>query len=336
MITPQEPLKSGYDAYSTSMDVARGINLTGKLAIVTGGYAGLGLETARTLASAGARVIVPARDISRAKQAIANVGACIEVQPMDLTDPDSIRHFSRKLVQSGLALHILINNAGIMASPDLVRDSRGNELQLSTNHLGHFQLTLELWQALRRAEGARVVSVSSMGHRLGDIDYDDINFKHREYDGWAAYGQSKTANILFATELDRRGIHFGIRSFSLHPGGIVTGLAKHIPTEQLIASGNMTSDGTPVIDPSRDMKSIPQGAATHVWCAVHPALCGRGGVFCVNSDIAEVEPTSNDTTNATPARKNYGVAPYAIDSSSAQRLWSLSEELTETQAPDGI
>lgn len=255
---------------------------------------------------------------------------------MDLTDPDSIRNFSRNMVRSGLALHILINNAGIMASPDLERDSRGNELQLSTNHLGHFQLTLGLWQALRRAEGARVVSVSSMGHRLADIDYDDINFIRREYDGWIAYGQSKTANILFATELDRRGIQFGIRAFSLHPGGIVTGLAKHIPTEQLIASGNITSDGAPVIDPGRDMKSIPQGAATHVWCAAHPTLSGRGGVFCVNSDIAEVEITSSDTTNPGPSRKNYGVAPYAIDSSSAQRLWALSEELTCTQAQDSL
>src|SRR5690606_34560583 len=161
--------------------------LVGRLAVVTGGHAGLGLEVARTLASAGARVIVPARDVERARQAVPAVGGGIEVRHMDLTDPASIHAFATDVVQSGLALHLLVNNAGIMALPGLERDARGFELQFSTNHLGHFQLTKLLWPALARAQGARVVSVSSLGHHLSDIDWGDINFERRTYDGWVAY-----------------------------------------------------------------------------------------------------------------------------------------------------
>lgn len=329
MTTPQKPLGSGYTAHSTTLDVIRGNNLTGRLAIVTGGYAGLGLEAARTLAEAGARVIVPARAVDRARRAIAEVGGGIEVRRMDLNDPESIESFSRGIVQSGLALDILINSAGIMASPELERDARGNELQFSTNHLGHFQLTNRLWPALRRARGARVVSVSSLGHHLSDIDWDDINFERRAYDGWAAYGQSKTANILFAVELDRRGRDDGIRGFSLHPGGIVTGLARHIPVEQLKEAGNIDQKGEPVIDPDRDMKSIPQGAATHLWCAISQQLEGSGGVFCLNSDIAPV-----DMGEISPdGRRIYGVAPYAVDPASAQRLWEVSQAMTQVRDP---
>jgi NAD(P)-dependent dehydrogenase (short-subunit alcohol dehydrogenase family) len=324
----QRPLGTGYTAHSTTLDVIRGKNLAGQLAIVTGGHAGLGLEAARTLSEAGARVIVPARAVDRARCAVAEVGGGIEVRKMDLTDPASIDSFAREIVQSGLAVNILINNAGIMASPILERDARGNELQLSTNHLGHFQLTSRLWPALRRAGGARVVSVSSLGHHLSGIEWDDINFEKRAYDGWIAYGQSKTANILFAVEVDRLGRDEGIRSFSLHPGGIVTGLARHIPIEQLKEAGNLGPDGEPVIDPRRDMKSIPQGAATHVWCAASQQLDGMGGVFCLDSDIAALDTgeVSRDK------RRVYGVAPYAIDPESARRLWRMSESLTGTPA----
>lgn len=324
MFTPQTPLGSGFTAHSTTLDVIRGIDLIGKLAIVTGGYAGLGLEAARTLVSAGARVIVPARDMARARRSISDIGGGIEVRPMDLTDPASINAFAHGIVQSGMSLHILINSAGIMADPNLARDARGHELQFSTNHLGHFQLTMRLWPALRRAQGARR-SVSSLGHRFSDVVWDDINFESRTYDGWSAYGQSKTANVLFALELDRRGRSQGIRAFSLHPGGIVTGLAKHLPVERLKEMGNLDANGEPVIDPDRDMKSVPQGAATHVWCAVSPLLEGKGGVFCANSDIAPLfeghEP---------PA---YGVMPFAVDQESAERLWDVSETMTETAMP---
>jgi NAD(P)-dependent dehydrogenase (short-subunit alcohol dehydrogenase family) len=327
--TPQKLIGSGHTAHTTSLDIIRGNNLAGRLAIVTGGYAGLGLEAARTLSEAGARVVVPARAVDRARQAIAEIGGGIEVRRMDLTDPASIDAFARGVVQSGLALDILINSAGIMASPTLERDARGNELQFSTNHLGHFQLTHRLWPALRRAKGARVVSVSSLGHHLSDIDWDDINFERRPYDGWVAYGQSKTANVLFAVELDRRGRDEGIRGFSLHPGGIVTGLARHIPLEQLKQAGNIDPDGEPVIDPDRDMKSIAQGAATHLWCALSEQLDGSGGVFCLNSDIAPIDAGEVSADG----RRIYGVAPYAVDALSAERLWELSQAMTGLRDP---
>jgi NAD(P)-dependent dehydrogenase (short-subunit alcohol dehydrogenase family) len=325
MSTPQRPLGSGFTAHSTTLDVIRGIDLTGKLAIVTGGYAGLGLEAARTMAAAGARVIVPARDVARARRSISDIGGGIEVRPMDLTDPVSINAFAHGIVQSGLSLHILINSAGIMADPHLVRDARGHELQFSTNHLGHFQLTLRLWPALLRAHGARVVSVSSLGHRFSDIVWDDINFDRRPYDAWSAYGQSKTANVLFAVELDRRGRSQGIRAFSLHPGGIVTGLSKHLPAEWLKEMGHLDANGEPVIDPERDMKSVPQGAATQVWCAVSPLLDHKGGVFCANSDIA---PLFEDHETLA-----YGVMPFAVDQASAKRLWAVSETMADTAMP---
>lgn len=328
MTTPQIPLGSGFSAHTTTLDVIAGIDLVGKLAIVTGGYAGLGLEAARTLAEAGARVIVPARDVERARRAISEIGGGIEVRPMDLNDPASIDSFARGIVSSGLPLHILINSAGIMAVPELTRDTRGNEMQFSTNHLGHFQLVLRLLPALKRAGGARVVSVSSMGHRFSDIVWDDINFGARPYDPWSAYGQSKTANILFAVELDRLGRDHGIRAFSLHPGGIVTGLAKHLSTERLKEMGNLDADGEPVIDPDRDMKSLPQGAATHIWCAVSPQLEGMGGVFCANSDIAAIEQGETALTLEGRDRRTSHVAAYAIDPDSARRLWTISETMT--------
>jgi NAD(P)-dependent dehydrogenase (short-subunit alcohol dehydrogenase family) len=333
MTKSQKPLGSGFTAYSTTLDIIRGINLTGKLAVVTGGYAGLDLEAARTLASAGARVVVPARDIERARHAVAEIGGSIEVQPMDLTDPASIDAFARGIVRSGLPVHILINSAGIMAVPDLTRDGRGNEMQFSTNHLGHFQLTLRLWPALQRANGARVISVSSMGHRFSDIVWDDINFERRAYDPWSAYGQSKTANVLFTAELDRRGRAEGIRAFSLHPGGIVTGLAKHMSIERLKEMGNLDADGEPVIDPDRDMKSIPQGAATHVWCAVSPQLDGMGGVFCANSDVTNVEEGEIAISLEGRDRRTSNVAPYAINPDSAERLWRVSEDMTGVALP---
>lgn len=328
MVTPQKPLGSGFTAHSTTLDVIRGIDLTGRLAIVTGGYAGLGLEAARTLVSAGARVIVPARDLERARRAIAEVGGGVEVRPMDLTEPASIDTFARGIVQSGLPLAILIHSAGIMASPQLERDGRGNEMQFSTNHLGHFQLTRRLWPALLRANGARVVSVSSLGHHYSDIVWDDINFERRAYDPWSAYGQSKTANVLFAVELDRRGRDHEIRAFSLHPGGIVTGLARHLSVERLKEMGNLDANGEPVIDPDRDMKSIPQGAATHVWCAVSPQLAGMGGVFCADSDIAALDEGESARSIEANRPRRYGVAPYAIDPTSAERLWKVSEAMT--------
>lgn len=331
MNTAQAPIGSGFSRASTTADIIKGVDLVGKVAIVTGGYSGLGLETARTLASAGARIIVPARNIERARRAMAEVGAGMEIQSMDLTDPRSIDDFARDFVETGLPLHMLINNAGIMALPELMRDAKGNELQFSTNHLGHFRLTLRLWPALRRAGGARVVSVSSAGHRFSPVIFDDINFERRNYDPFKAYGQSKTANILFAVGLDRRGKDEGIRAFALHPGGIGgTNLGTHVGLEMLKKSGFVDENDRPVVDLARDLKSVPQGAATHVWCAVSSQLDGKGGVFCADSDITPVLPEAGSVDLATDDRINRGtgVQAYAIDPDTAEQLWRKSEEST--------
>ncbi|WP_454651247.1 SDR family NAD(P)-dependent oxidoreductase [Bradyrhizobium liaoningense] len=332
MSTAQAPIGSGFSRASTTVDVIKGVDLVGKVGIVTGGYSGLGLEAARTLASAGARIIVPARDVERARKAIAAAGGGMEVQPMDLTDPGSIDNFARDFVEAGLPLHMLINNAGIMALPELRRDAQGNELQFATNHLGHFRLTLRLWPALKQAGSARVVSVSSAGHRFSPVVFDDINFERRDYEPFKAYGQSKTANILFAVALDRRGKDEGIRAFALHPGGIAgTNLGAHIGLEMLKKTGFLDENDRPVVDLSRDLKSVPQGAATHVWCAVSPQLDGKGGVFCADSDITPVLPEVG-STDLTQDRTNRGtgVQAYAVDQKAAEELWRKSEEITNT------
>ncbi|MDZ5454372.1 SDR family NAD(P)-dependent oxidoreductase [Labrys sedimenti] len=331
MNTAQAPIRSGFSRASTTIDVIKGVDLVGKVAIVTGGYSGLGLETARTLASAGARIIVPARDVERAREAIAKVGGGMEVQSVDLTDPRSIDDFARDFVESGLALHMLINNAGIMALPELKRDAHGNELQFSTNHLGHFRLTLRLWPALQRAGGARVVSVSSAGHRFSRVVFEDINFQRRDYEPFKAYGQSKTANILFAVALDRRGKGEGIRAFALHPGGIAgTNLGTHVGVEMLKKTGFVDQNDRPILDLSRDLKSVPQGAATHVWCAVSPQLDGKGGVYCADSDITPVLPEGDAVNLGSEDRANRltGVEAYAIDPDAAEELWHTSEIFT--------
>ena len=331
MSSTQSPIGSGFSRASTTADIIRGIDLVGKVAIVTGGHSGLGLETARTLTSAGARVIVPARDVERARRAIAEAGGGMEVQSMDLTDPRSIDDFARDFIETGLPLHLLINNAGIMALPELKRDAQGNELQFSTNHLGHFRLAMRLWPALRRAGGARVVSVSSAGHRFSPVVFDDINFERRDYEPFKAYGQSKTANILFAVALDQRGKDEGIRAFALHPGGIAgTNLGTHVGLEMLKKTGFVDENDRPIIDLSRDLKSVPQGAATHVWCAVSPQLDGKGGVYCADSDITPVLPKSGSVDLATDDRLNRltGVEAYAIDPGSAEELWRKSEEIS--------
>ncbi len=331
MRTLQQPLVSGFGAASTTNDVIHGIDLSGKTAVVTGGYSGLGRETAKTLRAAGARVIVPARDPKRAASALAGID--VEVEELDLLSPDSIDAFARRFLTTGQALHILVNSAGIMAVPDLTRDARGFELHFSTNHLGHFQLTARLWPALVSANGARVVSVSSWGHHYSPVVFDDPNFEHRPYDPWKGYGQSKTANILFAVELDRRGQKQGVRSFSLHPGSIVdTGLGKHLTAEQLRAAGVLNEQGEPVYDPSRNLKTVAQGAATIVWCATSPQLNEMGGVYCENCDVAPVDRTDPERAwKIGDSMAQKGVMPYAIDPDAAARLWNLSMRMLKLE-----
>src|SRR5215469_10031633 len=321
--TPQHPIGSGFSAKTTAAEVIRGVDLSGETAVVTGGNSGIGLETTRTLLSAGARVIIPARDLSKAKSALAAMPGVV-AEALDLMDPASIYSFANGFVSSGRALHILVNNAGIMANP-LTRDARGYESQFSTNHLGHFELTARLWPALRRAHGARVVSLSSVGHRRAPVDFEDPNFEHREYDRWVAYGQSKSANALFAVSLDVVGEPHGIRAFSVHPGGVVTDLTRHMSAEELRAYGVLDEHGRPIIDPANNMKTPEQGVATSVWCATSPQLDGRGGVYCENCDIAV--PVPGDSTELR------GVRPWAMDRQFADQLWNLSEQLTGLRFP---
>ena len=303
-MTPQQPLPSGFGAQSTAREVLGDRRLDGTTAIVTGGYAGIGLETTRVLAAAGAQVIVPARDRAKADAALSGL-ANVAIEQLDLAVPATIDAFAARF--GDRPLHLLINNAGIMAVP-LARDARGLESQLAVNHVGHFRLFSRLLPALQRAHGARVVALSSRGHVRSAFDFEDPNFERRPYDKMTAYGQSKTANILFAVEADRRYQRDSIRAFALHPGAILdTELARHYDPEELRL----------VVERSRrigSFKTVEQGAATTVWCATSPQLAGRGGVYCENCDIAVVKPEGDD-----------GVRPYAIDPGIAQRLWAWSE-----------
>jgi NAD(P)-dependent dehydrogenase (short-subunit alcohol dehydrogenase family) len=328
MRTPQEPVGSGFGAASTTNDVIQGVDLSGKTAIVTGGYAGLGLETTRTLVSVGARVVVPARDRDKARHALAGIER-VEIEGMDLIDPASVEAFADRFLASGRRLDILVNSAGIMALPELTLDDRGYEYHFATNHLGHFELTTRLLPALRAAKGARVVSVSAWAHRLSAVVFDDVNFTRREYKPMLGYAQSKTANILFAVGLDARERENGLRAFSLHPGSILTDLGRNFTEEQLKAFGVLDANGKRILDPSRQLKTIEQGAATQVWCATSSRLNGLGGVYCENVEIARVVPPDERSGWVSDdSGRKVGVMPSAIDPVSAERLWSVSVEMT--------
>ena len=327
MVTQQRPIGSGFGAATTASEVIRGIDLCGKVAIVTGGSSGIGLETTRVLRSAGARVIVPARDHEKAAAQLEALDG-VEIEAMDLIDPSSIDAFSGRFLATGSPLHLLVNSAGIGGAP-LTRDARGYELHFATNHLGHFQLTLRVFPALRQANGARVVTVSAWAHSRAPLVLEDPNFERRDYTPWMAYSQSKTANILFALGLDERGKAHGVRAFSLHPGTIVdTGLSKYLSVEVLRAAGLIDEHDKPILDPARGLKTVKQGTATSVWCATSPQLDGMGGVYCQDCDIAPLvsEGMAANQFGSIPL----GVLPHAVDPAAAERLWRLSERLTNT------
>jgi NAD(P)-dependent dehydrogenase (short-subunit alcohol dehydrogenase family) len=314
MSTPQHKIGSGFGHDSTADDVLQGIDLSGKLALVTGGYSGLGLETTRALAKAGAHVVVPARRPEAAKEALAGIDD-VEVDHLDLADLQSVLSFSERFLATGRTIDLQIDNAAVMACPE-TRVGPGWEAQFATNHLGHFALVNHLWPAIVDG-GARVVSVSSSGHRRSDIRWDDLQFT-RGYDKWTAYGQAKTANSLFAVQLDALGKDAGVRAFTLHPGGILTPLQRHLPREEMVAFGWIDEQGNPL---NPGFKTPEQGAATQVWAATSPQLEGEGGVFLDDCEVAEL------STDDAP-----GVRPYAVDPVSAARLWTVSAELTGVNA----
>ncbi|AIR67716.1 SDR family NAD(P)-dependent oxidoreductase [Dickeya fangzhongdai] len=326
----QRPFKSGFSASSTIADVMQGVSLHGKTAMVTGGHSGLGLATVQALYAAGAHVIVPARDVEKARKALqASPG--VDVAQMDLTSPASIRIFAQEFIDRGIPLHILVNNAGIMATPELEKDIRDVEIQFATNHLGHFQLTALLWPALIQAHGARVITVSSRAHRVSPVVFEDINFAQRPYDCWQAYGQSKTANILFTRELAKRGEPWLVQAFSVHPGAIYsTSLARNMNRAELQASGALDADGKATVDLSQDRKSTEQGAATQVWCATSHSLDGYSGQYCEDCQIAPL--LSPDTPPMVLGEMSSmtlsGVDAFTMNDKDSQKLWEISEAAT--------
>lgn len=315
MTTVQAPIDSPFGYRSRTREVVAGIDLSGKVALVTGGYSGLGTEVVRALASAGAKVIVGARRTDAAAADLAGIDGDIAILPLDLSDPASIDAFAAAVAQQTDRIDIQINNAAIMANP-LTRDARGYESQFATNHLGHFQLTARLWPLLAKSGHARVVSVSSIGHRICPPDLADPNFEHREYNKWASYGQAKSANALFALHLDKLGAPLGVRAFSVHPGGIATPLQRHLTREEQIAMGWVDEHGTI----NERFKSTEEGAATSVWCAVSPLLEGEGGVYCEDCNIAVSVPADSPDYS--------GARPHIQDAALAEALWARSEELT--------
>jgi NAD(P)-dependent dehydrogenase (short-subunit alcohol dehydrogenase family) len=329
MTHKQHPIGTGFTAASTADDVLVGIDLSGKNAVVTGGHVGLGLEATRALAKAGASVTVGSRDPGRAASALARIER-VEVGQLDLLDPASVDAFADRYVDSGRPLHILLNNAGIMGGP-LVRDARGYESQFATNHLGHFQLTLRLLPALRAAHGARVVNTTSGATRIAGIRWDDPNLT-AGYDPMLAYAQSKTANVLFAVELDRRWAGDGIRGYAVHPGIIVgTNLGSSMPADQVQAmrraTGLIDESGRPVIDPGSGKKTPQQGAATIVFAATSPLLAGIGGVYLKDNDISPLDDAADPNAQGADLIRSQNVVPHSIDPDAARRLWEISEQL---------
>jgi NAD(P)-dependent dehydrogenase (short-subunit alcohol dehydrogenase family) len=295
MIAQQVPLRTPFTASSTTTDVLDGIDLHGKEVIVTGGHSRLGTEVTRALTAAGATVTVAARDPQRAAAAVADVEG-IRFEQLDLTEPSSIDAFTARWLDSGRPLHVLINNAAVLFSPQLHRDTCGHELAFSTAHLGHFQLTRGLLPALRAAHGACVVTVTSGAARISGIRWDDLDFT-TGYNPVIAYAQSKRANVLFTVELDRRYADESIRAFAVHPGVIVgTGPFTGDRLVSLRAQGLLDEAGNPIIDPEAGKKTVEQGAATILFGATSPLLDGIGGVYLKDSDVAVIDDAEQPMT----------------------------------------
>ena len=298
--------------HTTADEVVEGVDLSGKRAIITGGASGIGVETARALASVGAAVTLAVRNVEAGRRVAAEIAAKtgntkVTAAPLELTDRSSVTAFVEAWQGP---LHILVNNAGIMALPELHRTVEGWELQFATNHLGHFNLTRGLHAALAEAGGARIVSVSSSAHRRSPIVFDDIHFERRPYEPWQAYGQSKTGNVLMAVEAGKRWAADGITANALMPGGIRTNLQRH----QL---ENITPEIQEIFD-NYHWKTLEQGAATSVLLAASPLVEGITGRYF--EDLNEAELTTD------PESEN-GVRPHALDEGDAARLWDLSSKL---------
>ena len=319
------PTARRFDSKSTTDQVLDGIDLAGKVALVTGASGGLGAESARALASRGAAVTLTARDLKKAEAVAGRIRAAqpaarLEVRSLELDRPDSVRAFAKGWLAEHRVLHLLLNNAGVMACP-LARTPEGFELQFATNHLGHFLLTALLVPALRAGAPARVACTSSGGHRFSPVVFEDIHFERRPYDKWAAYGQAKSANVLFAVELDRRLAASGVRAFAIHPGGIVTELGRHLDAADIAsirARADERSKGGKAY-----WKTPEQGAATQLFAATAPELDGRGGLYLEDVQVSGV----------VPCPQGVGCSPWALDPEAAEELWALSESTLGERFP---
>ena len=314
---------SGFGWSSTTDEVLAGKDLSGTSVFITGANSGLGQETARAMAAKGAHIIMAGRDQAKLDEAVAAIlgtvpKAQLDTITLDLGSLESIRAATSRARQRFDRIDLLINNAGVMACP-FMHTADGFEMQFGTNHLGHFALTAELMPLIERGHAKRIVNLSSRGHHFAPVDFDDPNFERRPYDPWVSYGQSKTANVLFTIGLEQRFAVLGIHAYAVHPGGIQTNLGRHM-TEEMVAAlmERVTSS-----DSGFEWKTIPQGAATSCWAATAPELEGKGGVYCEDCHVAELDDVSSDG----------GVRSYAVNPSYADRLWKLSEELTGAKFP---
>ena len=312
-------ISSNFGARTTALEAIQGLSLAGRNAIVTGGASGLGLETSRALAAAGAHVSLAVRNIDQGQAAATALHAefphaRVNVAFLDLSDLASVKKFAADWLAGAQPLDILINNAAIMACP-LTRTAQGWEAQFATNHLGHYALTTTLLPALQKAGqasgDARVVCLSSSGHKISGVVFEDIHFERREYNKWKAYGQAKSANAMFAQGLHLKFAADGITANAVHPGGIMTGLQKFLPLEEMRALGWLKADDTPL----DIFKSPAQGASTSVWAATAPALKGHGGLYL--EDCQQGLP-------AEPTHRVSGYSPHIMDADAAMKLWTVS------------
>jgi len=318
---------TSFGATSTTDDVLSGVKLAGKRILVTGASAGLGVETSRSLAAHGARVVGAARDLNKAEAATAQVrkdalanGGSLELIDLDLADLKSVRACADRLLAKGEAFDLVIANAGVMATP-LGHTADGFETQFGTNHLGHFVLVNRIAALIR--SGGRLINVSSLGHRYSNVDLQDPNFERTPYEPFVAYGRSKTANILFAVAFDKRHRERGVRAAAVHPGVIHTELGRHVDAsqiEKIIEQRNqqLAAEGKPLFQ----WKTIPQGAATSVWAGVVAPAAQIGGKYCEDCHVSNLVPDNVPIHTITE-----GVLGYALDQNNAEALWKKSEEL---------
>ncbi len=317
-----DPARTGFGSDTTTDEVLAGIDLDEKLALVTGGSGGLGAETARALASKGARVVITARDVAKGEVVAQGIRAStgnddVQVEELELASLASIRAFAERFLARHDALQLLVNNAGVMGCP-FAKTADGFEMQFGTNHLGHFLMTGLIVPALVRGAPARIVSVSSRAHHISPVVFDDVHFEDRPYEKWSSYGQSKTANVLFAVELERHLGARGVHANALHPGAIATELARHLVPEDFEHLRKRQPGGKLVLKP------VEAGAATSVWAATAPELEGRGGLYLEDCHVAEIDDAEGSAG---------GVRSYALDPDSAKQLWSLSEKMVEQSLP---